>query len=125
MAATPHDSSGTTLTVAGSTFTVTSITVNFSDVSGASDPIDVAHLGQTTGATILTQPRPLKGSSSGETGKELSFDYIGTTQLSGGTTGTYAIAGGVALSGNCTVLSSSVTLAVNDVIRGSATVRIS
>lgn len=125
MAVTPHDSSGTTLTVAGSTFTVTSITVNFSDVSGNTDPIDVSHLGQTTGETVLTQPRPLKGSASGETGKELSFDYIGNTQLAGGTTGTYAIAGGVSLSGDCTVVSSSVTLAVNDVVRGSATVRIS
>jgi hypothetical protein len=125
MAATPHDSSGTTLTVAGSTFTVTSITVNFSDVSGNSDPIDVSHLGQTTGALILTQKRPLVGSASGETGKELSFDYIGNSTLAGGTTGTYDIAGGVALSGDCTVISSSITLAVNDVIRGSATVRIS
>jgi len=125
MAVTPHDSSGTTLTVAGSTFTVTSITVNFSDVSGASDPIDVSHLGQTTGALILTQPRPLRGSASGETGKEISFDYIGNSQIVGGTTGTYAITGGVALSGNATVLSSSLTLAVNDVVRGSATVRIS
>lgn len=125
MATTPHDSSGTTLTVAGSTFTVTSITVNFSDVSGNTDPIDVSHLGQSTGSTILTQKRPLVGSASGETGKELSFDYIGTTQLAGGTTGTYAIAGGVSLSGNCTVVSSSLTLAINDVIRGSATVRIS
>ena len=125
MAATPHDSSGTTLTVAGSTFTVTSITVNFSDVTGNSDPIDVSHLGQTTGALILTQKRPLVGSASGETGKDLWFDYIGNSTLAGGTTGTYAIAGGVALSGDCTVISSSVTLAVNDVIRGSATVRIS
>jgi hypothetical protein len=125
MAVTPHDSSGTTLTVAGSTFTVTSITVNFSDVSGESDRIDVSHLGQTTGEELLTQARPLKGSASGETGKELSFDYIGSTQLAGGTTGAYTIAGGIALSGNCTVISSSLTLAVNDVVRGSATVRIS
>lgn len=125
MAATPHDSSGTTLTVAGSTFTVTSITVNFSDVSGNSDAIDVSHLGQTTGEQIKTQPRPLVGSATGETGKELSFDYIGTTQLAGGTTGSYSISGGISLSGNCTVVSSSLTLAVNDVIRGSATVRIS
>lgn len=125
MAVTPHDSSGTTLTVAGSTYTVTSITVNFSDVSGNSDPIDISHLGLTTGAKILTQKRPLTGSASGETGKELSFDYIGNSTITGGTTGTYAIAGGVSLSGDCTVISSSVTLAVNDVVRGSATVRIS
>jgi hypothetical protein len=124
MAATPHDSSGTTLTVAGTTFTVTSITVNFSDISG-DDKIDVSHLGQTAGETVLTQGRPLKGDGSGDTGKELSFDYIGTTQLTGGTTGAYAIAGGISLSGTaCTVVSSSLTLAVNDVIRGSATVRI-
>ena len=125
MAVTPHDSTGTTLTVAGSTFTVTSITVNFSDVSGETDRIDVSHLGQAAGEELLTQARPLIGSASGETGKELSFDYIGNTQLAGGTTGTYAITGGVSLSGNATVLSSSVTLAVNDVVRGSATVRIS
>ena len=123
MAATPHDSTGTTLTVAGSTFTVTSITINFTDPGGA-DEIDISHLGQTTGDTIATMPPPLKGAA-GDTGKEISFDYIGTTQLLGGTTGSYAIAGAVSLSGTaCTVSSSSLTLAVNDVIRGSATVRV-
>jgi hypothetical protein len=76
MAATPHDSSGTTLTVAGSTFTVTSITINFTDPGGA-DEIDISHLGQTTGETIVTIPTPLKGAV-GDTGKEISFDYIGT-----------------------------------------------
>jgi len=124
MATTPHDSSGTGLTIGSSTFTLTSVTVNFTDVSGESDRIDVSHLGQTTGEEILTVARPLIGSATGETGKELSFDYIGTTQLAGGTTGTYSLTGAVALSGNATVLSSSVTLAVNDVVRGSATVRI-
>lgn len=123
MAVTPHDS-GTSITVAGASYTVTNITVNFSDVSGNTDPIDVSHLGQTAGEEILTQPRPLIGSATGETGKELSFDYIGNTQLAGGTTGSYAITGGISLSGNATVVSSSVTLAVNDVVRGSATVRI-
>lgn len=124
MASTPHDSTGTTLTLGSTTYTVTSVTLNFSDVSGESDRIDVSHLGQTTGATVLTQARPLKGATSGETGKEVSFDYIGSTQLAGGTTGTLTISGGVSLSGAATVLSSSVTLAVNDVIRGSATVRV-
>jgi len=124
MATTPHDSSGTGLTIGSSTFTLTSVTVNFTDVSGETDRIDVSHLGQTTGEEILTVARPLIGSATGETGKELSFDYIGTTQLAGGTTGAYSLTGAVALSGNATVLSSSVTLAVNDVVRGSATVRI-
>ena len=124
MATTPHDSPGTTFVFSGTTFTVTNITVNFSDVSGETDRIDISHLGQTTGSTMLTQARPLRGSATGETGKEVSFDYIGINQLAGGTTGSYALAGGVSLSGNATIVSSSLTLAINDVIRGSATVRI-
>ena len=125
MATTPHDSSGTTFVFSGTTFTVTNITVNFSDVSGETDRIDISHLSQTTGSTMLTQRRPLIGSATGETGKEVSFDYIGINQLAGGTTGSYALAGVVSLSGNATIVSSSLTLAINDVIRGSATVRVS
>ena len=124
MATTPHDSSGTTFVFAGTTFTVTNITINFSDVSGQTDRIDISHLGQTTGETMATQKRPLVGSPTGETGKEVSFDYIGTTQLAGGTTGTYSLSGGSSLSGTATIVSSSLTLAVNDVVRGSATVRV-
>jgi hypothetical protein len=124
MSATPHGGSGTTLSFPGFSGTITGITLNFSDVSGESDRIDISHLGLTTGATVLTLARPLKGSAGGDTGKEVSFDYIGTSQLIGGTTGTLTIAGGVSISGNATIVSSSVTLAVNDVIRGSATVRV-
>jgi hypothetical protein len=116
---------GVGITVGSTTFTATNLTLNFSDVSGESDRIDTSHLGLTTGATMTTVSRPLKGSTTGETGKEISFDYIGTTQLVGGTTGTYAITGPVAMSGNATVISSSVTLALNDIVRGSATVRVS
>jgi len=125
MATTPHDSSGTSFVFGGTTFTVTNLTINFSDVSGQTDRIDISHLGQTTGETMATQKRPLVGSPTGETGKEISFDYIGTTQLAGGTTGTYALAGGSSLSGNATIVSSTLTLAVNDVVRGNATVRVS
>lgn len=125
MATTPHDSSGTSFVFGGTTFTVTNLTINFSDVSGQTDRIDVSHLGQTTGETMATQKRPLVGSPTGETGKEISFDYIGTNQLAGGTTGTYALAGGASLSGNATIVSSTLTLAVNDVVRGNATVRVS
>lgn len=125
MASTPHDSSGTSFVFSGTTFTVTNISLSFSDVSGETDRIDISHLGLTTGASMLTQKRPLIGSATGETGKELSFDYIGTNQLAGGTTGTYSLGGVVSLSGNATIVSSSLTLAMNDVIRGSATVRVS
>jgi hypothetical protein len=100
MAATPHDSSGTTLTVAGSTFIVTSITINFTDPGGA-DELDISHLGQTTGETVLTMPPPLKGAA-GDTGKEISFDYIGTDAARWAEPlGAYAIAGGVSLVWQC------------------------
>jgi len=125
MATTPHDSSGTSFVFDGTTFTVTNLTINFSDVSGETDRIDISHLGQTTGSTMLTQKRPLIGSATGETGKEISFDYIGTTQLEGGTNGSYALSGGSSLSGVATIVSSTLTLAVNDVVRGNATVRVS
>ena len=69
MAVTPHDGPTKTFVVfSGATYTVTNVTINYSDVSGATDPIDVSHLGQTTGETLLTQARPLRGSATGETG---------------------------------------------------------
>jgi len=123
MAATPHDAPGTTVVFNGSTYTVTNVSINYSDVSGQTDRIDISHLGQTTGSIMLTQARPLKGSATGETGKEVSFDYIGTTQLAGGTSGAFTV-GTYVTGATATVVSSSVTFAVNDVIRGSATVRV-
>jgi hypothetical protein len=122
MAATPHDSSGTTLTFPGFTGSVTNITYNLNNVSG-DDTIDISHLGLTAGAAVLTKDRPLKGSAT-DTGREVQVDYIGSGVLSDGSTGTLAITGGLSLSAVATVQSSSVTLAVNDVIRGSATFRV-
>jgi hypothetical protein len=54
----------------------------------------------------------------------VQIDYIGNAPISDGTTGTLVIAGGLTLSKAATVASSSVTLAVNDVVRGSATFRV-
>jgi hypothetical protein len=123
MASTPHDGSGTTVVFGGTTYTVTNVSISYSDVSGATDRIDISHLGQTTGETMLTQARPLKGSATGETGKEVSFDYIGTSQLVGGTSGAFTV--GTYITGaTATIVSSSVTLAMNDAIRGNATVRV-
>jgi hypothetical protein len=122
MASTPHDSSGTTLTFPGFTGSVTSISYNLTDVGG-DDTIDISHLGLTTGASVLTQVRPLAGSAT-DTGREVSIEYIGSGVLSDGSTGTLAITGGLSLSKVATVSSSSVTLAVNDVIRGSVTFKV-
>jgi hypothetical protein len=120
MAITPHDSTGTTFAFGGTTFTVTSITYSITD-NAATDQIDVSHLGQTTGATLLTLSRPLKGSA-GDTGKEVSIEYLATSggPIAQGITGTLNITGGVALSVTATCKSSSVTLTVNDAVRGSA-----
>lgn len=122
MASTPHDSTGTTFTFAGTGYTVTSITYSLSDVTGG-DTIDVSHLGLTAGASVLTQARPLAGSAT-DTGREVSIEYIGSSVITDGLTGTLAIAGGISLSKAATVSSSSVTLAVNDVIKGSATFKV-
>ena len=107
---TPHDSSGTTFTFPGFTGDITAITFN----KGTREMIDVSHFGQTTGEFINRQTAPLRNPST------LSVDFIGTGSLAGGTTGSLVIAGGISVSGNATVMSSSVTLGVNDVIRGSA-----
>lgn len=124
MPITPHDSSGTTFSFAGSNYTVTSITYSITD-NAATDQIDVSHLGQTTGSTVLTMSRPLKGSA-GDTGKEVSVEYLATSggPIAQGATGTLTIAGGVALSVTATCKSSSVTLTVNDAVRGSASFQV-
>jgi hypothetical protein len=124
MAYTPHDSSGTTFTFAGTGYTVTSITYSITD-NAATDQIDISHLGQTTGSTVLTMSRPLKGSA-GDTGKEVSIEYIAAsgTPVAQGATGTLAITGGITLSVTATCKSSSVTLTVNDAVRGSASFQV-
>lgn len=113
---------GTTLTFAGTNYTVTNITYSMTDVS-AGDTIDVSHLGQSAGSAVATMDRPLKGSAT-DTGREVSMEYLGTVPITDGATGTLVIAGGLTLSAAATVSSSSVTLATNDATRGQATFRV-
>lgn len=125
MAATPHDSSGTTFSFAGTNYTVTNITYTIAD-NNATDNIDVSHLGQTAGSTVLTLSRPLKGSA-GDTGKEVTIEYLanaGATPIAQSATGTLAITGGISLSVAATCKSSTVTLATNDAIKGSASFQV-
>ena len=120
MAATPHSGSGTTFSFAGASYTVTSITYTLGSTGGGTDNIDISHLGQTVGQSVLTISRPLVGTQGGDTGKTVSIEYIGTNVIAQNLTGTLAIAGGLSLSVTATCNSSSVSLTVNDVIRGSA-----
>lgn len=124
MAATPHDGSGTTFTFNSVNYTVTNLVYNLTDAGGGGDLIDISHLGQTTGQSLLFQSRPLKGATGGETGKEVTIDYIGTNAVAGGTSASCSISGGISYSGNATCVSSSITLALNEVIRGNATFRL-
>ena len=127
MPATPHDGSGTSFIFGNSTFTVTNITYTIAD-NNATDSIDVSHLGQTAGSSVATLSRPLKGGA-GDTGKEVTIDYLanaGTLPISQGATGTMTITGGITLTGvPATCKSSTVTLATNDAIKGSASFMIS
>jgi hypothetical protein len=113
---------GTNLVFASTTYTVTSITYSMNNVGG-DDTIDVSHLGQSAGSNVLTMDRPLKGSAT-DTGREVSIEYLGSAPITDGATGTLTITGGLALSAAATVQSSSVTLAVNDVVKGQATFRV-
>jgi len=122
MATTPHAGAGTTFTFNGTGFTVTNITYSVS--SGATEELDVSHLGQTTGATVLTMKKPLVGSPSGDTGNEVTMDYHGSVPVVGGSSGTLTITGGIAYSGVATCSSSSVTATVNEVMKGTATFKV-
>ena len=126
MSATPHDGSGTTFTFAGVNYTVTNSTYTIAD-NNATDNIDISHLVQTTGATVRTLSRPLKGSA-GDTGKEVTIDYLsaaGASPIAQSQTGTLTIAGGITLSNvAATCKSSAITLATNDAIKGSASFQV-
>lgn len=126
MADTPHDSSGTSLKLGNTNYTVTNIVITFNDPTADQEKIDVSHLGLTTGASILTQDRPLQGSTT-DTGRQVQFDYLGKSIIADASTGTCLITtGGTTLVAGVayTVNSSTLTLATNDAIRGQATLRI-
>jgi hypothetical protein len=101
------------------TFTVTSLTWTLGN-TGGSDLIDASHLGLTTGANVISLPRPLLGSQGGDTGRSVSIEYLGTAPISQNQSGTLIISGPIGLTELATCNSSSVTLTVNDIIRGSA-----
>ena len=108
----------------GSTFTVTNITFSLGS-TGGSDQIDASHLGLTTGASVISLPRPLVGAPGGDTGKSVSIEYIGTAPIAQNASGTLSISGPITLSETATCNSSSITLTVNDIIRGSAEFQLS
>ena len=129
MAATPHDGAGTVLNLFGTTYTVSNIVLaNTNPAEGDEAQIDIAHLGQTTGELAARMARPLVvPAADGGSGRQVTFDYIGKTLILDGTTGTVTITSGGTTLVNAkpaTVQSSTLTLAVNDAVRGQAVVSI-
>lgn len=128
MSVTPHDGAGTVVTWKAANYTVTNIVYSLGEQDNQQDAIDVSHLGLTTGNSIATISRPLSGTTAagGTTGREVTIEYLGKSVIADTETGTLAIthAGTTFLSAVATVASSSVTFALNDAIRGSATFRV-
>lgn len=134
--ATPHDTSAsgsaTVLTLsldgATSTYVITNVQIANTRPTDNNNQIDIAHLGQTTGETAARMDPPLVvPSQAGDTGRQLTFNYVGKVVISDNATGTYKVTvAGVNLVGGTTasyhtVQSSQLTLATNDAIRGQAT----
>jgi hypothetical protein len=124
MAITPHDGAGTVFTFGGTAFTVTNIVYNLADPA-TDNTIDVSHLGLTAGNSVETMDRPLTGNAT-DTGRQVTIDYLGKAVVADASSAALVIthAGASFLSKNATVVSSSVTLATNDVIKGQAVFKV-
>jgi hypothetical protein len=124
MALTPHDGAGTVFSFGGDPYTVTNIVYNLADPA-TENTIDVSHLGLTAGNAILTQDRPLTGNAT-DTGRQVTIEYLGKSIIADAVSGALVIthAGSAFLSKNSTVVSSTVTFAVNDVVKGTAVFKV-
>lgn len=103
---------GLTFNFGGSTINITSFSVNDNQ-----DLLDATHLGVAPNAKRL-----FVGGFA--TDREVQVDYISTTILSAGVSGSLVISGPVAFSGNATVNSATLGGSVGDFVRGSATFRV-
>lgn len=105
-------SQGLTFTFGGTTITVTSV-----QVSDTQDLLDATHLGVAGNAR-----RIFVGGFASE--REVQIDYISTTILGAGSSGTLVISGPMSFNGPATCSNASLGAAVGDFVRGSATFRL-
>jgi hypothetical protein len=103
---------GMTFSFGGSNLTVTSVQVN-----DTQDLIDGSHLGIAPNGR-----REYVGGFA--TDREVQVDYISTTILTAGSSGSLSISGPISFSGNATIASSSIGGSVGALISGSATFRV-
>lgn len=103
------DSQGNNFVFAGSTYTVTNVTV-----TPGGDLLDNSHLGLASGANRTYQAPALKDD-------EVSCEALGSTALSIGSTGNLAFA---TVTYTATVSSSSVAYAVGELVKQSVTFKV-
>lgn len=103
---------GLTFTWGGTTVAVTSVQVN-----DAQDLLDA-----TTLNVASNGKRVFVGGFA--TDREVQIDYISSTILTAGASGSLSIAGPFSFSGNATVASASLGGSVGDFVRGSATFKL-
>lgn len=103
------DSQGNTFVFAGSTYTVTSVTV-----TPGGDLLDQSHLGLASGANRVYQSPALKDD-------EISCEAFGTTSVAIGNSGVLVFA---STTYTATVSSSSVAYAVGELVKQSITFKV-
>lgn len=118
-------SQGTSITFTGFSGSPTRITINKQDNTTTQERqrVSTAHLGSDIN---LEEPyvEVWQPSTSVSSGSTVDVEYLGTGTVSAGTSGTLTVSGAISYSGTATCISSSVTAAVGDVVRGSASFRI-
>lgn len=112
---------GTTVTIGGSIINATRVSVNNGDNANNGPRVSIATLSSNPDEEepyLLTwAPYAEQGSA-----KTVQIDYIGGGEITPGSASVnLVITGPIAFSAPCTVVSSSVTAQVADVIRGSVT----
>lgn len=103
------DSQGNSFTFSGSTYTVTQVTV-----TPGGDLLDNSHLGLASGAGRTYQGPALVDD-------EISCDYLGTTKLAKGTSGTLSFA---STTYTAVVSASSLSYSVGELVKGNATFKV-
>lgn len=136
-------SQGTTFTYRGSVFTVTSIAVNYGTQGGSNNEqrqrVSASYLGSNPDLPEpffeIWQPDPngfgrLTGTASQtvvspSSASGVEIEFLGTTPPAFGTTGALAISGPLSLTfAAATCMSSTIRLAVGDIVRGSASFQV-
>lgn len=128
-------SQGTTFSFSGASYIATRITVTEGDGGGAAggssqrQRVSIATLGSNPNGyepfLHIWQPDPAGegGGAEGKT-KTVDVDFIGQEQPAAGATGTVSIGGKFVFLGQATCTGSSLTAAVGDIVRGSASFRV-